>query len=102
MKIEVRDYGWLQYEPDWKAIVHSRLEGACTKSSIEVEKESSFSIASELRLSEGLLTSLNLEASAEASFSKQGNVAYMFTVEFPGADEQQRPRAQARPSGHKC
>ena len=85
MSINYIEYSWLPYEPAWAAVTHARVKGGCLSASIELTKDSSYSINSELGLAEGILQSFaSLETSA--AFSRKQHEKRVVYVEFAGLE----------------
>ncbi|NEO84994.1 MAG: hypothetical protein F6J87_12185 [Spirulina sp. SIO3F2] len=85
MTVDTTKYSWLQYEPSWAAVTHARIHGGCLSSSIELHKDSSYSISSEIGLAEGLLKNI-ASADIAAALSKKEHEKKIIHVEFLGTE----------------
>lgn len=80
-KFDEKNYSWLAYEPAWRAVTHSRLEGKCLTASIELTNDDSYSISGKVGLAEGLLQNLT-DLNLGASFIRNQNKTSLIYVEF--------------------
>ncbi|SOB60144.1 protein of unknown function [Pseudodesulfovibrio profundus] len=61
--LDLSPFGWLLYEPSWGAMVNAREMGGCLKASIELKKQTSFSLR---RSFQGSMSAGGYGCSAEA------------------------------------
>ncbi len=81
--VKASDYQWLGFEPSWRALLHARLVGRCTSASIEIARDTSFSLAAEASLSGELLAALGAAgAEAHAAYDKSSEERSRFEVAF--------------------
>ena len=81
--VKEADYQWLGFEPSWRALLHARLVGRCTSASIEIARDTSFSLAAEASLSGELLAALGAAgAEAHARYDRSSEERSRFEVVF--------------------
>ena len=85
-KFDEKNYSWLPYEPEWRAVAHSRLYGKCLTASIKLTNDDSYSISGKIGLAEGLLQNLT-DLNLGASFIRNQNKISLIYVEFASLEK---------------
>jgi len=75
------DYVWLPFEPNWKALVKARKTGRCTRASVELKTDASYSSSQGGFLKVALPVGSG-GAGGEASVQQASTTSYVFQVEF--------------------
>lgn len=98
-RIEECEFGWLDHEPGWRALVHSRTVGRCKRASVFLTNRASYSVQSQLTLVSGVLMSQAVpgEAKASAEFHAQALTSYRFDIEFNDEDPISPPASADEP-----
>ncbi|MEL6432150.1 MAG: hypothetical protein AAFR54_23510, partial [Planctomycetota bacterium] len=79
-------YRWLRFEPEWRALVHARRFGACTRGSVHVTVGGSYGGGMSLKFS-SIAASVNGEMKSQAS----DLMSYRLDVEFLPVEDPTSP-----------
>lgn len=82
--ININNFIWYDFEPQWQSLVYARRFGGCLGALIEMQEEQSLIAGSELAiaLKDDLVSASNLSATTKVNQKARKRKSYLINIEF--------------------